>query len=211
MPAPTTPCHHPHRRRQQHCCHSCVWHDGGPAAVSHTLIAPQRLAADTTVSLSIDRCPPGFRLQAHHVDWTDKFRGSAGALQIALESRTATLPLGAPGVYIRSTRFARLRAINRHVARCRCTIHTNMRRLSDLQGEDVYFFVCQKSAAGCVHTVSSERPPVTRQSTSALRLLTMVQPCVSPTPDRPAGVLFSKNPRVSCARIRPPEKMSEAR
>lgn len=96
----------------------------------------QRLAEDTTVSLSIDRCPSGFRLQANHVDWTDKFKGSAGALQIALESRTATLPVGHPGVYIRST------------------------RLSNLQGEDVYFFVCQKSTAGLGSVLFKKAPRV---------------------------------------------------
>ena len=123
----------------------------------HTLIAPQRLAADTTVSLSIDRCPSSFRLQANHVDWTDKFKGSAGALQIALESRTATLPVGPAGVYIRSTRFAYLRVINTHADKsiCSCsTAHTNTRRLSNLHGEDVYFFVRQKSTAGCVREAS---------------------------------------------------------
>lgn len=119
------------------------------------MIAPQRLAEDTTVSLSIDRCPSGFRLQANHVDWTDKFKGSAGALQIALESRTATLPVGHPGVYIRSTRFAFLGRINTQAdksIRSYSTARTNTHRLSNLQGEDVYFFVCQKSTAGCVRT-----------------------------------------------------------
>lgn len=94
----------------------------------------RRGSNDTTVSLRIDRCPSSFRLQLDHTDWTERFHGSAGALQMALESRTATLPVDEPdGVYIRST------------------------RLSNAEGQDVYFHIRQCSGTDGAPFIRSPR------------------------------------------------------
>lgn len=82
----------------------------------------QRREEDAVITLSINRCPPGFRLRPQHIDWTEKFNGSAGALQNAVESRTIKLPADEPGVYIRST------------------------RLSNQASQDVFFFIRQQPA-----------------------------------------------------------------
>ena len=54
------------------------------------------------MQLTIRLCPANFTILPEHHDWTERFDGSVGKLQEAVETKKVAVP--AEGVYIRSKR-----------------------------------------------------------------------------------------------------------